>query len=362
MIKTVGNSTNAYEFGKMFADYMLSVIPTARLASGGREILCRCKYCEDSRNPTHAHMYIKIPQSEDDPVLFNCVKCHTSGLVTSKRLMEWGVYDSNIAEGLSVLVKNAGKKGKLGGYDRYIYPNLDCSRFNLELGQTKLDYINNRLGLNLGFKDYIDQKIVFNIKDTLIVNRLTKYTRHENIMDQLNQYFFGFISADNNFVNLRRICDEGIVYHTIDKRYINYNIHNKKDNTEKFYIMPTMVYLDAPERINVHIAEGPFDILSIRYNLRGINSPDIFMAICGSGYKGALMYLMDKLKLFYFNLHIYPDNDNMGTDDMIDRDIITTIRPLVGTKIFVHRNTKPGEKDFGVPINRIQESVRLIQL
>ena len=123
-----------------------------------------------------------------------------------------------------------------------------------------------------------------------------------------------------------------------------------------------MIYWYAPERINVHIAEGPFDILSIRYNLRGINSPDIFMAICGSGYKGALMYLMDKLKLFYFNLHIYPDNDNMGTDDMIDRDIITTIRPLVGTKIFVHRNTKPGEKDFGVPINRIQESVRLIQL
>lgn len=354
--------TEAYGFGKEFANYITSVIPNSKIVSGGREILCRCKYCPDSRDPRHAHMYIKIPQGEDDPVLFNCVKCHTSGLVDSKRLMEWGIYDSNIAEGLGILLKNAGKKGRLGGYTRAIYPELNYSRFNLELAKPKLDYINDRLGLNLGFRDYVNQKIVFNLLDTLTVNRITRFTRHPNILDQMNQYFFGFMSADNNFVNLRRICDEGIVYHTIDERYINYNIYDKKDNTEKFYIMPTMVYLDNPERLNIHIAEGPFDILSIRYNLRGIQSPDVFIAMCGSGYRGVLLYIMYTLKIFYFNIHVYPDNDKFGTDDVIMRDVVNLVRPLTGTKVYIHRNMKSGEKDFGVSLDRIEESVKVIQL
>ena len=88
-----------------------------------------------------------------------------------------------------------------------------------------MDYLNSRLGLNLTYSDYANQKVVFNLKDTLLNNHIYKLSRDENIVDQLNDNFVGFLSSDNNYVNLRRICDEGIVYHSIDKRYINYNIH-----------------------------------------------------------------------------------------------------------------------------------------
>ena len=29
----------------------------------------------------------------------------------------------------------------------------------------------------------------------------------------------------------------------------------------------------------------------------------------------------------------------------------------IGINVYIHRNSYPGEKDFGVPINKIQESV-----
>ena len=346
---------NTKLFGEDFIKYLLSVLPMSRVVSGGREILCRCKYCPDSDDITHAHMYIHIPQDKDDPAFFNCFKCHTSGIVTSKRLLEWGIYDANFGEYLDLITKNADRKGKLNGYNRIVYPKLSLNEFNTDKAFYKLDYLNSRLGLNLTYSDYANQKVVFNLKDTLLNNHIYKLSRDENIVDQLNDNFVGFLSSDNNYVNLRRICDEGIVYHTIDKRYINYNIHNVKDSTEKFYIMPIDINLNNPERINIHIAEGCFDILSIRFNLRGIDSPDMFVAMCGSGYKGILMYLMYTLKIFYFNLHLYPDNDDMGTDKVINK-VLQYIKPLIGTEVYIHRNTKSGEKDFGVPLDRINET------
>ena len=151
-----------------------------------------------------------------------------------------------------------------------------------------------------------------------------QYTRHPNIVNQLNQYFVGFLSLDNNFVNLRRMCNEGIVYNGIDKRYINYNIHGKKDNTEKMYILHSNVDLTSPKRIQIHIAEGPFDILSIKHNLRLNESNSIYAAI-------------------------------MGSKDMIN-ELINIVDPFNAT-LYEHRNLYPGEKDFGVPLSRINETI-----
>ena len=41
-----------------YAEFLLSRIPTASLASGGRMINCRCMYCPDSRDPKSKHFYI----------------------------------------------------------------------------------------------------------------------------------------------------------------------------------------------------------------------------------------------------------------------------------------------------------------
>jgi len=121
------------------------------------------------------------------------------------------------------------------------------------------------------------------------------------------------------------------------------------------YIVPTQLDLTDPNKINIHIAEGPFDILSIKYNLRSDEKNSIFAAITGSGYRGLVMHLITTFKLFYFNLHVYPDNDKFGSSTMID-SLLELIRPY-GAMLYEHRNISPGEKDFGVHPSRIVEKI-----
>ena len=117
--------------------------------------------------------------------------------------------------------------------------------------------------------------------------------------DKINTIIFlGFISIDNAFLNMRRLCDSGKVYESIDKRYINYKIFDKFDTSERFYTIPTAIDTLCPNRIKIHIAEGPFDILSILYNLNnGILKNNIYGACTGSGYMGLLRFILLNMKI-----------------------------------------------------------------
>lgn len=339
-----------FDISDKFVSYMKAVIPNSKIGSGGKEFICRCRYCEDSQNKSHGHMYIHIPQNKDDTALFHCFKCNASGILDSRRLMEWGIYEPEIASDLDKAYSNARKLGKTKGYDRIVY-NVSNMVYNITLANKKVDYINKRLGLQLLLRDYLGLKVILNLKETIDYNHL-EYTRNPNIMNQLNDNFVGFLSVDNNFVNLRRICDEGIVYETIDKRYINYNSHNKKDNTEKFYVVPSI--MDLNQTIDIHIAEGPFDILSIKYNVNN-NAPGLYAAIGGAGYMNVIMYIISTFKIFNCNLHIYPDNDKVGSFNKM-KEIIKYLKPY-NIPIYIHRNIYPNEKDFGVPKNRIKDKI-----
>lgn len=344
-------------FGSQFTDFIEKMFPEAKKASGGREIRIRCRYCGDSKDPTHSHMYIHVPMDKTDVPTFHCFLCQISGLVSSKTLIEWGIYEPLFANELDKNNKIASKYSKFKGYENIHYPFFNGVS-NMDLALKKIDYIKSRIGVELTLEECMKQKIVLNLKEVLdyYPNGVTQYTRHPNIIQQLNDNFVGFMSLDNNFVNLRRIVDKGIVYEGIDKRYINYNVHGKVDNTEKMYIMLYTGDLTIPERIQIHIAEGPFDILSIRYNLRR-NENGIFGAVTGSGYLGLLIHLICVYKLFYFDVHIYPDNDDHGSDYIMNK-IRRYILPY-GAKLFIHRNMYEGEKDFGVTPDRIIENIEI---
>lgn len=347
---------NSNNFINEYKDFLLANIPSARQVAGGKEVLCRCFYCSDSADPSHAHMYISLPKS-DKPSMFHCVKCHSSGIVNANTLMAWGIYDSYIATQLGTIAKNSKNKG----YSEYkrVIPFMRLQTYDANLAINKLNYINNRLGLHFSLQDLEQEKIVLNLGDFIQANHISSLTRHPNIINQLNQYFCGFLSFDNNFINCRRICDDGIVYKGIDKRYINYNIFNKEDNTEKFYLMPATIDLNYPAPINIHIAEGPFDIVSIKYNVSDHNSRNIYVGITGSTYKGTLRHLITTLGLFYINVHVYPDNDDSG-DSYIMRDLIEYLSPY-NMHIYIHRNSYPYEKDYGVPKDRIIDSIEKVR-
>lgn len=139
------------------------------------------------------------------------------------------------------------------------------------------------------------------------------------------------------------------VYQGIDKRYINYNIFNKYDNTFKFYVIPTNINLMNPEPVRLHLAEGPFDILSIKYNVADNNDRDIFVSVTGSSYIGCIRHFITKMGIYNLEIHIYMDNDQ-NVNFIYN---ISNLLQYFNIPLYLHNNAYQNEKDYGVSKERI---------
>ena len=341
-----------------YKKFLLSHIPTAKPASGGTVINCRCMNCPDSRDPRSAHFYISIPQNDNEPSLYYCHKCHCAGIVTYLKLIEWGIYEEDIALELT----NHNKKCSLQSvnekyFNRFVYRIVNTITTIDKTSEIKLNLINKRLGCNFSYEELRKLKIVLNLNDLLRCNNITELTRDNRIVSELDSNFIGFISIDNAFLNMRRMCDEGKVSKSIDKRYINYKIYDKFDTSERFYTIPTEIDLTRPERVKIHVAEGPFDILSIYKNVRN-EEPGIYTSVGGSNYMGIIIYFLFVYKLPYVEFHIYPDNDKYGSNYNMNK-IAQILKPLQAP-FYVHRNLCNGQKDFGVSKEYISEYIQKI--
>lgn len=342
--------------------FLLSHIPGSRLVSGGREIQCRCfdTTCEDHYDMrSNGHMYISIPDPESgEPSKYNCFKCGYSGIVTHNTLLEWNIFDQYIAEDIvkyNNSIKNNKKNDKY--FNRKIYKVFNTITTQSEISNYKLNYINNRLGASLTYEEIRRLKIVLNLHDIINENHITKFTREKMIIDQLDINFLGFLSIDNAFINMRRLCDSGKVYKSIDKRYINYRLYDKFDSSERFYVIPTVINnLYSPKPIKINIAEGPFDILSIYFNLRN-KEEGIYIACTGCNYFGIVLYCLEVFGIINAEIHIYGDNDKTGVDKV--NYAILNLKNLQ-LPVYLHSNNKSGEKDFGVTKSQIDEFIRKV--
>lgn len=331
--------------------------PWARPASGGRVINCRCFYCPDSNNRSHGHFYISVPQKNDEPSLFYCQKCGAKGIVTANKLMEWQAYDSNMAILLTQynsMILSLPKNRKFN-YNRYMIKNTMVT--DDKITQLKVKYLNDRLGINLGYMNYLRSKVIFNLSDIMGENGL-KPTRDKRIVNQLDSNFLGFLSFDNSCLAMRDagIVKKEVLHSSLNKRYVNYHLIENYDNTTRFYTIPVDISLLDPTPIELHIAEGAIDILSIYYNLRSMNPRAIFSAAMGKGYKAILRHFISYVSIPNMAIHIYPDND-MDRDSILD---ICEYMEEYKFPFYIHRNVYQGEKDFGVPLTNIQESIERI--
>ena len=345
----------AYLNSDEYIEFLISHIkPFAIPVSGRKEVNCRCFYCADSSNIRKGHFYISVPK-EDEPSYFYCQKCHTQGIVTNDKLIDWGIFDSQMGVELTRYNKKVLSLTKNKKFlDSVIYNIKNTFITNDKLSLYKLKYINDRLGTNLSLNDCIQNKIILNINDLIKENRL-ELTRNPNIVDQLDSNFLGFLSFDNAFINMRNL---GIkeVYESINKRYINYNVFNKYDNTLKFYVIPTSIDLYNPNPVRMHLAEGPFDILSIKYNLVGDSGRDIFISVGGSSYKSCIRHFITTMGLYNLEIHIYMDNDQ-SKNQMYE---INRILQYFNIPFYIHTNTYPNEKDYGVPKERIRDNIMIV--
>lgn len=345
--------SNSEFVGHRLIEILKNNVPELKLASGGKELTMRCRFCGDSiKDPRARHMYISLP-TNDTPALFKCFKCNARGIVTAKMLSSIGIIDPELSVGLELFnnkILSYTKNFQYRDFNVYYLKNDRIA--NCQKSKNKLDYINNRVGLNLTYKDLIDNKIVLNLSDLFFANPKLTATRGETILRELDEYFLGFISADNCFMNMRNLA-EGKVSEPINKRYINYRIYNKYDNTQKYYVAPTTINLALPGRVKVHVAEGPFDILSIKYNCRN-NETGIYSAIGGNTYLNIIQTFLNVHNIINMEAHIYLDNDVDG--NRISNSIADYLVPY-NIPLFIHLNEFPNEKDFGVPKCRIKENV-----
>lgn len=343
-------------FVSYLKEYILTHVPYSTLASGGKFIVSKCVFCGDGKHHDSRHFYISIGSEDEIPWCY-CHLCHGTSRITAKFLSTYfNIYDMDLliktTNHMKMLYASP-KNRVLKDRDVYILSNKYVEE--CKLSDSKLKYINDRMGSNLTYDDLSKLKIVLNLYDLLNSNNITTYTREQNIVNEFDRSFMGFISLDNAFVNLRNLRS-GKVIKKLDKRYMNYNIFNKSDNTQRFYVMPNKIDLNNTERIKVHISEGPFDILSVYLNLRKDLNHNIYSSVCGSGFLGVIKHFINEIKLVNMELHLYKDND---MSNYIIYDIAKILEPFM-IPMYLHTNTYNGEKDFGVPIERIQEKIERV--
>lgn len=305
----------------------------------------RCPYCGDSTNLSHAHLSIKIDIESDSPMLFRCLKCGVTGMLTNTTLEELGLYiDSDMRKELKSYNRKSMILGNLVNleFERYQTPISDQT-----LSRYKLKYINDRLGLDLTPEDAKDCKIVLSIFDFMKSNQIQKINHLTyDMLKNLENNYVGFLSCNNNVIIFRDITNKQ------KYRYFKVLLNEKNVNQDTFYALPNSIGLLYTNEINVHIAEGTFDILSIQKNVVKSSENNYYYAMCGYGSISILKYLVHHGINTGINLHIYSDNDK--TDDNQKKYLFngSFITEWVD-HIYIHRNDYANEKDYGVPLENI---------
>lgn len=351
------------QYSERVLEFLKINIPDGHIKSGGKQYLCRCPFCGDSKHANSAHFYIKVPQEESEAMLYNCFKCGAKGKFNANTMQALGM---NTNDPIASEIYKNNKKSRKITKNNIIRYNISYNKISMcSLSEMKINYINKRLGLNLGYQDMLNLKIVLNLGDILEENQINEYTRHINVVKQLDEHFLGFLSFDNSVINMRNL-ETGKVHENIDKRYVNYKIFNNQDAI-KYYMIPTVIDLLSTEPIKIHIAEGPFDILGIFFNVcNGVLKNSIYIDISGNSYYNLVKFITTTLGIINAEYHIYFDND---VDDKTINHTTYILKQLP-ISIYYHWNKyinkiengiRQYEKDYGVPKEKIKDYCKWIK-
>lgn len=327
-------------------------VPEAETGSAGKELIFRCRFCGDSTNPNHKHFYMSLP-TEDTPSLFRCWKCNARGVTTPQMLSSIGIIDPAFFISLGMYNSKVLSYNKNAKFRPVTFSLNNTCITDSEMSRAKLGYINKRLGLSLTYNDLLQNKIVLNLSDLFKCNPKLTPSRDPRIMTELDGAFLGFISVDNCFLNMKNLMIDQ-VSEPIKRKYINYVIFDKYDNTQKYYAPPATINFALPGKIKLHIAEGSFDILSVKFNCRKETRNSIYSSIGGNSYLNILMSYINLYGLINLEPHIYLDNDI--NDAALCRSMIEKFS-IYNMDIYFHKNVYPNEKDFGVHPSHIKEEI-----
>lgn len=336
---------------------LLKTLPVCKPSSNLRNWVVRCPYCGDSRTSNHGHFSIRVDEQSSAPMIYRCFKCNDSGLLTVQTLEDLGLRVSgDLTNGISFL----NRVGSNSSYfkDRIKKFKVPVPRDTAENAQ-KLDYINRRLGTSITYEECSEYRIILSIAEFMRFNgiKISKDNTGSTIdiplrsIREFEKNYIGFLSSNNNKITFRDFTpDQSGFFGRYYKLTID--LMNRTPNT--FYGLRNQFDLLYDGLIEIHIAEGTFDILSVYKNLPHTDSQNsLFFASCGYGFNTILKYLVYMGVTTDVILHVYSDADKT------DEDHIRSLRKgnlnLWLDHVFIHRNSYPGEKDFGVSPDKIRE-------
>lgn len=326
----------------------LKSTPHANYYNGNSHIRIRCPYCGGSRSSDVAEFSIKVSVEDNEPLLFKCFRasCGKAGVLTPDTLQLLGCNDMDTLVELATWNKTATKKSK--AFTIRKRKDLEIINVNNELVKYKLQYINDRLGINLSVDELNKYRIQLNLYDFIRGNGIKKLAYSKNYCDALNNNCVGFISMYQDYMILRD-CTKNMVTGRRYHMYRTLGVINPDDT--KIYAIPTDIDLLSPEPAELHVAEGAFSLLGAYFhtNFGRRRRNQIFLANCGSQYKNTILSTCIQYGLLEIELFIYSDT---GIDIKHYKHLIKQLSDIINIKSCKVLYNKSSD-DFGHSIDLI---------
>lgn len=311
----------------------------------GVQLRMRCFICGDSKkNRNKKRLGIKIDVNNPlEPILYNCFNCGEHGVITTDMLCDMGL-TREVASEISQFNRGVVKSdtsSKVNKYKNYspipviIPPPTKCDKT-----YNKIKYLYDRIGYRIPIEDFTKIKVVFNLFDFLSINNLP--INNDKFLTLLDRDYIGFLSINNEYIIFRDITGKNKI------RYFKYNIFNVYDNSNSYYRIRNQIDLLTQDTIEIKLAEGTFDILSIMYNIDGGNTDNrVYVAVCNSSYTSPILHHINMgLVGDNISIKIYQDNDSRVNYTKLKNKMNVYIHDM-------HVYYNKLSKDFGVPSSDI---------
>lgn len=333
-------------------DYILNDVQHQR--HGKNQLSVRCPYCGDSRTKRSTHMYVKIPFQSDEPMLYYCFLCNTSGIVNPDFLRGLGVSDLHL-NGNLIRYNNEIRRTHrtMGASHNTVTSTVPMPDRTSKNNQLKKAYLEKRLGRIFTWEELHELRVVFDLGQYLEHNDIERITGKPERARMLQKDYVGFVTTYHEFIVFRKVNPEAT-----GKRYEVYNIHPMLESTRKIYTIPADVDMMSTEPISINIAEGAITLLGVYYHIANEDRKhNLYVAALGSNFINPLQYFIQRgLIGKHITINIFSDSEH---EPGFYRTLRKVMEPWVGA-IELHYNTFSERADFGVPKNQITLSTSRI--
>lgn len=275
----------------------------AKPASGGSEIAVLCPRCHMYHIGSGPHLYI---EANGEIIRIDCKHCSLNGLLSPGILHEIGIVNEEFDKYLNTINRGGIKKIKNSSdINNNIFIPTSPSKEDL----IKIEYSSDRTKIDFSKPENIkNYKMVYNLNEFLKINNIV-LTENKKYIDEISNTSIGFLSYNNNTINMRNLFSD-----KIKKRYINLKI-DKTIKSPFLYIPPIEVDLLTPSP-KIVAAEGTYDILCVKSRYYPSDCTNIMFGAVGSSgsYKRGIMKMMQMACYYGADITIYSDAD-VSLDD-----------------------------------------------